>query len=251
MRLQGKVALITGSGAGIGREATLRYAREGAAIVATDVDQQAAEATAAAVRNAGGNAMALQLDVRSEADWQAVAEATVSEYGRVDVLLNNAGIYVIRPLAQTTLDDWNLTMAINVTGVFLGMRQLVPQMAADGGGSVINMSSLAGMVGGAGHTMYGTSKGAVRTMTKDVAMEYATQGVRVNSVHPGLIDTGMADYAARAMGRDKAAVGQAVAPMGRLGKVCEVTGLLVFLASDESSYITGAEMVVDGGRLAQ
>ncbi len=251
MRLKDKVAVVTGSGNGIGRDTAKRFAREGAIVVATDIDLDAANATAAALRETGAEAMAIRHDVRSEADWKAVADEAMRAYGRIDVLLNNAGIYVIRLLAETTLEDWDRTMSINVTGVFLGMREIVPRMAAAGSGSVINMSSLAGMVGGAGHTMYGASKGAVRTMTKDVAIEFATRGVRVNSVHPGMIDTGMADYAAQTTGRDKATIGQAIAPMGRLGKVGEVSELLVFLASDEASYITGTEMVVDGGRLAQ
>jgi NAD(P)-dependent dehydrogenase (short-subunit alcohol dehydrogenase family) len=245
-----KVVLITGSGNGIGRAAALCFALEGAIVVATDVSLEAAEATAAAVRETGGGSTALKLDVRSEADWKAAADEAVRQHGRVDVLLNNAGIFMIRPLAETTLDEWNLVMSVNSTGVFLGMREIVPRMVASGGGSVINMSSLAGLVGAAGHTLYGASKGAVRTMTKDVAIEYAARRVRVNSVHPGLIDTGMADYAAQSFGLDKTAIAQGL-PMGRLGNVGDVTALLVFLASDESSYITGAEMVVDGGRFAQ
>ncbi|CAG2153831.1 SDR family NAD(P)-dependent oxidoreductase [Cupriavidus numazuensis] len=250
MRLMDKVVLITGSGNGIGRDAALRFAQEGAIVVATDVSLEAAAATAAAVREAGGRSTARKLDVRSEADWKAVADEAVCEHGRVEVLLNNAGIFMIRPLAETMLDEWNLVMAVNSTGVFLGMREIVPRMAARGGGSVINMSSLAGLIGAAGHTLYGASKGAVRTMTKDVAIEYAARHVRVNSVHPGLIDTGMADYAAQTLGRDKTAIAQGL-PMGRLGNVGDVTAMLVFLASDESSYITGAEMVIDGGRFAQ
>jgi NAD(P)-dependent dehydrogenase (short-subunit alcohol dehydrogenase family) len=245
-----KVVLITGSGTGIGRSAALRFAQEGAIVVATDVSLEAAVATAAAVYDAGGRSSALKLDVRSEADWKTVADEAMRQHGRVDVLLNNAGIFIIRALAETTLDEWNLVMAVNSTGVFLGMREIVPRMAEGGGGSVINMSSLAGLVGAAGHTLYGASKGAVRTMTKDVAIEYAARHVRVNSVHPGLIDTGMADYAAQTFARDKAAIAQGL-PMGRLGNVSDVTALLLFLASDESSYITGAEMVVDGGRFAQ
>lgn len=250
MRLMDKVVLITGSGNGIGRDAALRFAQEGAIVVTTDVSLEAAAATAAAVHEAGGRSTAHKLDVRCEADWKAVADEAVRQHGRVDVLLNNAGIFMIRPLAETMLDEWNLVMAVNSTGVFLGMREIVPRMAARGGGSVINMSSLAGLIGAAGHTLYGASKGAVRTMTKDVAIEYAARHVRVNSVHPGLIDTGMADYAAQTFGRDKTAIAQGL-PMGRLGNVGDVTAMLVFLASDESSYITGAEMVIDGGRFAQ
>ncbi len=250
MRLKDKIAIVTGAGNGIGRDSAMRFAQEGAIVVATDIDIEAANATVAALRETGAQAVAMRHDVSSEADWKAVADEAMRAHRRIDVLMNNAGIYVVRALAETTLKDWERMMSINVTGVFLGMREIVPLMAAAGGGSVINMSSVAGMVGGTGHTMYGASKGAVRTMTKDVAIEFAARNVRVNSVHPGLVDTGMADYAAQAMGRDKDVIGQAVAPMGRLGKVREVSDLVVFLASDEAGYITGAEMVVDGGRLA-
>lgn len=251
MRLKDKVAIVTGSAGGIGLATALRFAEEGAVVVATDIGLAGAEKTAAAVRARGVAALALAHDVRSEADWQRVAEAALAAFGRIDVLFNNAGIFVIRPLAQTTLEAWNETMAVNVTGVFLGMKHMVPVMAAAGGGSVINASSVAGLVGAPGHTMYGASKGAVRAMTKDVAVEYAAHGVRVNSIHPGLIDTGMADYAAGALQRDKAELGLAVAPIGRLGTAREVADLVLFLASDESSYLTGAELVADGGMTAR
>ncbi|GMG90531.1 3-alpha-hydroxysteroid dehydrogenase [Cupriavidus sp. TKC] len=251
MRLENKVAIITGSGNGIGMVTALRLGVEGARVVATDISLEAAERTAQSIRAHGGQALALKHDVRNETDWQYVADKAVGAFGRIDVLFNNAGILIIRPLAQTTLEEWNQTLAVNVTGVFLGMKQVVPRMAAQGSGSVINASSVAGLVGAPAHTMYGASKGAVRAMTKGVAVEYAPQGVRVNSIHPGLVDTGMADYAAKTLQREKADLGHAVSPMGRLGTAREVSELVLFLASDESSYVTGAELVVDGGMTAR
>jgi NAD(P)-dependent dehydrogenase (short-subunit alcohol dehydrogenase family) len=249
--MQDKVVLITGSGTGIGKATALRLAREGATIVATDIDPAGARATAQAVEALGARAMALPLDVTSEAQWKQVVEETLAAFGRFDVLFNNAGIWIIKALADTTLEEWNRLMSINVTGTFLGMKHVMPQMARQGKGSVINASSVAGLVGAAGNALYGASKGAVRLLTKDAAIEYASRGVRANSIHPGLIQTAMADYASVTMGASQEELGQRLAPMGRVGKAEEVSDLVLFLASDESSYITGAELVVDGGLTAR
>ncbi|QQX82831.1 glucose 1-dehydrogenase [Cupriavidus necator] len=251
MRMQDKVVLITGSGTGIGKATALRLAREGATIVATDIDPAGARDTALAVEALGARAMALPLDVSSEAQWKQVVEETLAAFGRIDVLFNNAGIWIIKALADTTLEEWNRLMSINVTGTFLGMKHVMPQMARQGKGSVINASSVAGLVGAAGNALYGASKGAVRLLTKDAAIEYASLGVRVNSIHPGLIQTAMADYASVTMRASQEELGQRLAPMGRVGKAEEVSDLVLFLASDESSYITGAELVVDGGLTAR
>ncbi|MGO4326910.1 SDR family NAD(P)-dependent oxidoreductase [Cupriavidus sp. 2TAF22] len=247
MRLDGKVAIITGAAAGIGRATALRFAQEGASVVVTDIDRDGAGEVAAAITAAGGRAVALCHDVSSESQWTDVAGAAVEAFGTVDVLFNNAGIFVLKPLADTTLGEWERLMSINVTGVFLGMKHVMPLMARAGRGSVINASSVAGLVGSARSTMYSASKGAVRAMTKGAAMEYAARGVRVNSIHPGLVDTAMADYASGATGHGKQALGHAASPMGRLGTVGDVSSLVLFLASDESSYMNGAELVLDGG----
>ncbi|MGT2454138.1 SDR family NAD(P)-dependent oxidoreductase [Cupriavidus basilensis] len=247
MRLDGKVAIITGAAAGIGRATALRFAQEGASVVVTDINRDGASEAAAAITAAGGRAVALCHDVSSESQWTEVAGAAVEAFGTVDVLFNNAGIFVLKPLADTTLGEWERLMSINVTSVFLGMKHVMPLMAHAGKGSVINASSVAGLVGSARSTMYSASKGAVRAMTKGAAMEYAARGVRVNSIHPGLVDTAMADYASGTTGHSKQALGQAACPMGRLGTVGEVSSLVLFLASDESSYMNGAELVLDGG----
>lgn len=250
MRLNGKVAIVTGGATGIGRASALRFAAEGAKVVVTDINGPGAREVAEEIVRKGGEALAQHHDVTSEGHWATVVAAALAEYGGIDVLFNNAGLFVLKPLAQTTLDEWNRVMAVNVTGVFLGMKHVIPLMAGAGRGSVINASSVAGLVGARGSTLYGASKGAVRLMTKDAAIEYAASGVRVNSIHPGLIDTAMADYAAGTAGRSKAELGHGMAPMGRLGTADEVGNLVLFLASDESSYMTGAELVLDGGMTA-
>lgn len=251
MRLEGKVAIITGAGTGIGKSTALRFAKEGAKVVVTDINEASVQQTAEEVKKLGGEALAIRHDVGSEDNWIQVVDEAVKAFGTIDVLFNNAGIYVIKPLFDTTVEDWNRLMNINVTSVFLGMKHVIPVMLKQQRGSVINASSIAGIGGSPNHVLYGASKGAVRTMTKDVAMEFATQGVRVNSIHPGYINTAMVDYAAATTHRDKEALGQAVSPLGRVGNVDEVSNLVLFLASDESSYITGAEMVIDGGAMAR
>ncbi|GMK47932.1 MULTISPECIES: glucose 1-dehydrogenase [Paenibacillus] len=251
MRLEGKVAIITGAGTGIGKSTALRFAKEGAKVVVTDINEASVKQTADEVKKLGGEALAIRHDVGSEDNWIQVVDEAVKAFGTIDVLFNNAGIYVIKPLFDTTVEDWNRLMNINVTSVFLGMKHVIPVMLKQQRGSVINASSIAGIGGSPNHVLYGASKGAVRTMTKDVAMEFATQGIRVNSIHPGYINTAMVDYAAATTHRDKEALGQAVSPIGRVGNVDEVSNLVLFLASDESSYMTGTEMVIDGGAMAR
>jgi NAD(P)-dependent dehydrogenase (short-subunit alcohol dehydrogenase family) len=247
MRLNGKVAIVTGAAHGIGRAAALRFAQEGASVVITDIDHDGAGELAATITATGGRAIGLRHDVSRELEWIDVANAALERFASVDVLLNNAGIFVLKALADTTLDEWERLMSINVTGVFLGMKHVMPLMARAGKGSVINVSSVAGLVGSPRSTMYSASKGAVRAMTKGAALEYAGRGVRVNSIHPGLVDTSMAEYAASTAGRSKQELGQVMSPMGRLGTVEDVSNLALFLATDESSYMNGAELVLDGG----
>lgn len=250
MRLHDKVAVITGAAAGIGRETALLFANEGAKVVLTDLDEKQGNAVAAQITADGGQAIFVQQDVSQEESWLRVVETTQHHFGRIDILFNNAGIYIIAPITDITLETWNKLMAINVTSVFLGMKHVLPAMEKGGGGSVINASSTAGLKGGTGHTLYGASKGAVRIMTKDAAIEYAGKNIRINSIHPGYITTGMADYAATATHRSKTEL-DATYPMGRMGKPEEVAKLALFLASDESSYCTGAEFVIDGGATAK
>jgi NAD(P)-dependent dehydrogenase (short-subunit alcohol dehydrogenase family) len=251
MRLQGKIALITGAGTGIGKTTALRFANEGAKVVVTDINLENVKKTAAEIQQSGGEAIALHHDVSNEDSWKQVVDASLSSYGQIDILFNNAGIYFIKPLAETTLDDFNRMMSINVTSVFLGMKHVMPLMAKKGSGSVINASSVAGLKGAAGHIAYGASKGAVRIMTKDAAVEYAPANVRVNSIHPAYINTAMGAYAVDKAKLPESELAQIVSPLGRFGTVEEVANLVVFLASDESSFSTGAEFILDGGATAK
>ncbi|WP_149831036.1 SDR family NAD(P)-dependent oxidoreductase [Streptomyces tailanensis] len=246
-RLQNKIALITGAANGIGEAAAVRFAAEGATVIATDIDEAAGKAVVERIKAAGGSGEFLAHDVTSEDAWVEVTDHVRTVHGRIDVLVNNAGIYLIAPLAETTVEDWNRLMAVNVTGTFLGMKHTALQMATAGGGAIINLSSIAGLVGVAGHTLYGASKGAVRTMSKDVAAEYAAAGVRVNSLHPTYVNTGMAAYGAATAGTTIEALGPVLSPLGRIAEPADVVNFLVFLASDETAYLTGSEYNLDGG----
>ncbi|MEH7483170.1 glucose 1-dehydrogenase [Neobacillus drentensis] len=251
MRLGNKTAIITGGGTGIGKSTALLFAKEGAKVVITDINEEAGKNTIDEIEQLGGEALFVRHDVSNEEDWIQVVKQTTDRFNKVDVLFNNAGIYLIKPLAEITIDEWNRLMAINVTGVFLGMKHVMPLMAQKGKGSVINASSVAGLAGAPGHLLYGASKGAVRIMSKDAAMEYGAAGVRVNSIHPGYIDTGMLNVVTEATNASKAELGNLFPLENRLGKVEEIANLVLFLASDESSYCTGSEFVADGGFSAQ
>ncbi|MEO4055333.1 glucose 1-dehydrogenase [Solibacillus sp. CAU 1738] len=250
MRLQNKVAIITGGGTGIGKETALKFAKEGAKVVVTDINKEAAMNTAQEIQAMGAEAIFVQHNVSSEDDWKMVVSETKSHFDKIDVLFNNAGIYIIKPLTEIELDEWNRLMSINVTGVFLGMKHVIPVMAEQNKGSIINASSIAGLFGAPGHALYGASKGAVRIMTKDAAIEFAGKGIRVNSIHPGFIETAMTDYASEATGRTTEELNNAY-PLGRMGNTEEVAHTVVFLASDESSFTTGTEFVIDGGATAR
>lgn len=249
-RLENKIALITGAAAGIGRTTALLFAKEGAKLVLTDVNIEGVNKVSDEIKKSGGDAIGLSLDVSNEEQWIGVVKSAVDKYGRVDILFNNAGIYIISPITEIELKTWNKLININVTGVFLGMKHVAPLMAKQKKGSIINASSIAGIGGGSGHVLYGASKGAVRTMTKDIAMEFAADNVRVNSIHPGYIKTEMVDYASEKSHKTLEELG-ALYPMKRLGEIEEVAKAVLFLASDDASYITGAELVIDGGVMAR
>ncbi len=247
MRMTGKVALISGAAGGMGAATARLFATEGAkAVVVADILDQEGKEVVAEIGKAGGHASYIHLDVTDEAQWKAAVEGTVAAHGKLDVLVNNAGI---SGSAETDLYDtaaWNRLMGINATGVFLGMKYATAAMKQSGGGSIVNLSSISGIVGqGYIHVGYNASKGAVRLITKAGAAQHGKHGIRVNSVHPGLMPPmrtsgRTADPAMRA----KTLKG---VPMGRAGEVEEVARAILFLASDESSYVTGAELVVDGG----
>ncbi|KQO17790.1 SDR family NAD(P)-dependent oxidoreductase [Paenibacillus sp. Leaf72] len=247
MRLKGKTAVITGGGTGIGRATSLLFAGEGASAVVTDIDEDSGLRTVKEIIELGGQALFVKHDVRSETDWEEVAAQTANIYGKADILFNNAGLFLIKPLLETTLADWERLMSVNVTGVFLGMKHIIPLMLAGGkGGSIINASSNAGLFGASGLTLYGATKGAVRIMSKDAALEFASANIRVNSIHPGYIHTQMIDYAAELASKKVEDQG-ALVPLGKVGSTLDVARLALYLASDESSYATGAEFVLDGG----
>jgi NAD(P)-dependent dehydrogenase (short-subunit alcohol dehydrogenase family) len=249
VRLEGKVAVVTGGATGIGKGTALRFATEGAKVVVADVDEVKGLEVVDEARKAGGQAEFILLDVTSESDWDALRERVVADFGRVDVLFNNAGIAIMKPLAETTIDEWNRVMAVNATGQFLGMRTIVPLMAENGGGVVINTSSDAGMIGTECCAAYGASKGASRLLTKHIAIEFASRGVRVNSIHPAWVDTGMKERLADVFELTDEDL-NSYAPLGRTCRVDEVASLVTFLASDEAAYCTGAEYLIDGGACA-
>lgn len=252
-RLSGKVALVTGAASGLGAATARRLAQDGAAVLLTDCDL-AGEDVAASITAAGGQAAFRLHDVTSQTDWAAAVEHAVTDFGRLDILVNNAGVAGGRhELMDHSYDAWRQILAVNLDGVFLGLRHAGPRIAASGGGSVINLSSILGKVGMAGAAAYCASKGGVTLLTKAAALEWAPLGIRVNSVHPGFIDTPMVSnaLATREDGNEMRVALMTAHPIGRFGVPREIADTIAFLASDDASFITGAELVVDGGFTAQ
>jgi NAD(P)-dependent dehydrogenase (short-subunit alcohol dehydrogenase family) len=264
-KLQNKIAIVTGGGSGIGRGCAIAFAAEGASVIAADVDSKGASETCEAIAANGGTACARALDVASEESWTSFMASVEAEFGALHVLVNNAGICISRPLLEMSFESWRRQMSINLDGVFLGTKAALPLMTKSGGGSVINISSVAGLKGIPGMSGYCATKGGVRLFTKAIALECAglKNKVRVNSVHPGAIETPiwlklgnegrMPSTDARlntdAMENIRAA-GAAATPIGHAGVPADIAAGVVFLASDDAQFITGTELVIDGGVMA-
>jgi cyclopentanol dehydrogenase len=250
-KLDGKVALISGGARGQGAAEAETFAREGAKVVFGDVRDDEGKKVEATIKANGLEAVYVHLDVTSEADWKSAVETALRRHGRLDILINNAAIVIPRvPIDERTVEDWDRVMAVNARGVFLGTKHAIPAMRRSGGGSIVNISSVAG-IGQSLHQepAYAASKGAVRIFTKVTASQHAKDKIRCNSVHPGPVDTEM--FHAAFTDRDAMEKRLQRVPLRRMGTVAEIVSAVLYLASDESSYMTGSEVVIDGGALAQ
>jgi len=247
-RVQDKVCLVTGGASGIGRETVLLMAEEGARIVLTDLNEEAGQSVVGEIEAIGGEAIFVKHDVSSEEDWIRVVKTAVERFGQVDVLVNNAGVFVVKPIQETTEADWDFVNDVNTKGLFFGVKQVLSAMKKSSGGSIINISSIYGIVGASSASAYQASKAAVRVFTKSAAVEYIEHNIRVNSVHPGVIATPMtADIMADAEAGE-ALLGGAI--FRRPAHPKEIAWGILFLATDESSFMTGSELVIDGGYTA-
>lgn len=248
-RLEGRVALVTGAASGIGKATAQRLASEGAAVLITDIAAEAGEATAGEINDGGGKAAFFRHDVTSESDWEAATAKAVEEFGGLDIVVNNAGMGDLKSIEDTTLEEWNRTVAIDQTGVFLGMKVAAPHLKKSDHASVVNISSIFGTSGGFGTSpAYHAAKGAVRTLTKNAALHWATEGIRVNSIHPGFIETPILE---QTKGTDYWNTMTAMTPMGHLGQPEDIAAGVAYLASDDAKFVTGLELYIDGGFIAR
>ena len=250
MRLENKVALISGGARGMGAAEAKLFASEGAKVVIGDILEDEGRRTEAEINESGGECVFVPLDVTSEAAWQEAVATAVNRFCKLDILVNNAGVLSRGTLEDTTVEEWDRVMDINAKGVFLGTKAAIPEMRRAGGGSIVNTSSISGLIGQASTSpVYNASKGAVRIFTKSAAIQYAKEGIRVNSVHPGAVDTPMVEYRLSDPELQKQANERA--PLGRTAKPEEIAYGVLYLASDEASFVTGSELVMDGGFTAQ
>ena len=250
MRLEGKLALISGGARGQGAVEAKLFAREGAKVVFGDILDESGKQVEAEIHEAGGEAAYVHLDVTREDDWRTAVNTAIDRYGKLDILVNNAGILIRKGIEDTTEEDWDRIMGVNAKGAFLGTKHSIPAMRQAGGGSIVNISSTAGLVASpSGSASYTASKGAVRLLTKSTAVQYAKEGIRCNSIHPGPIDTDMIQETLT----DPAKLEERMQrlPMGRVGTADEITYGVLYLASEEASFVTGSELVIDGGTTAQ
>jgi len=248
--MENKVALISGGARGMGAAEARMFAREGAKVVIGDVLDAEGTRVAAEIAESGGDALFVHLDVTHEEDWRSAIGAATSSFSKLDILVNNAGIWRRGRVEDTTVEDWDMILDVNAKGVFLGTKLAIPEMRKAGGGSIINISSTAGLVGGPRSSAYTASKGAVRLFTKATAVQYAQEGIRANSIHPGPIDTSMIQQVWHGEEQSREAA-LARTPLGRIGTPEDIAYGVLFLASDESSFMTGSELVIDGGSTAQ
>ena len=242
-RLDGKVALISGGSKGQGAAEAKLFAQEGAKVVLADILDDEGKKIEAEINETGGEAMYLHLDVTSEADWAAAVRAAVDSYGKLDILVNNAGILLRKGVEETSAEEWDRVQDVNSKGVFLGVKAAIPAMREAGGGSIVNISSIAGLRGSTS-TAYGASKGLVRLLTKSTAVQYGPEGIRCNSVHPGIIETDMTEEMLDSAGREQ---WLARTPLRIIANAHDVALGVLYLASEESRYVTGSELVIDGG----
>ncbi|MDA9231800.1 glucose 1-dehydrogenase [Porticoccaceae bacterium] len=252
-RLNNKVAIVTGAASlrGFGFHTAQLFAEEGASVILTDLKEGDVCARAAELQNKGLTVVGCAQDVTQQAEWEKVRDLAIAEFGRIDILINNAGIVQPGGISDTTLSDWNLHISVNLTSAFLGCQMAVEQMRAQGGGgSIVNISSVAGLKGFKNLTAYAASKGGVRLLTKAAALDVAAEGIRINSVHPGHLETDMMAHA-REVSPELVEPFIANVPMEKLGDPMEIATMNLFLASEESQYVTGAEFVVDGGLTAK
>ncbi|MGZ7441481.1 glucose 1-dehydrogenase [Paenibacillus macerans] len=249
MRLANKVAIITGAAGGMGKADALLFAKEGAKVAITDMQEDKLQEVVREITENGGEAIGFKQNVASEEDWIRVVNETAAKFGKIDILVNNAGVSDSTPFLDQTVENWEKIMSINVTSVFLGQKHVIPHMIEVGGGSIINISSIAGLTGGSGTGPYTASKGAVRMLTKATAVDYAKHNIRANSIHPGYIETPMTVDLLKDETMRQWFLSQT--PIQRLGKPEDIASGVLFLASDESSYITGVELPIDGGYYAK
>jgi NAD(P)-dependent dehydrogenase (short-subunit alcohol dehydrogenase family) len=248
-RLTGRIAIVTGAASGIGKATAQRLAQEGATVIVTDVNDAGGREVVAGLQSLQSKATFMHHDVTKAEDWQRVVDDTVAAYSRLDILVNNAGMGDLLNIDEAPIEDWDRTIAVDQTSIFLGMKMASPHLKASGHGSVINISSIFGISGGFGTSpAYHAAKGAIRTLTKNVALLWAQQGVRVNSVHPGFIDTPLL---AETQGTPFEQIMIDMTPMGRLGRPEDIAAAVAYLASDDAAFVTGSELIVDGGFLAR
>ena len=247
MRLENKVAFISGGARGMGAAEARLFSQEGCKVVIGDLRDELGRQVEAEINELGGECLFVHLDVTDEQSWKDAVAAAAARFGKLDILVNNAGIYRPETVENTSIENWDTTMSVNAKGVFLGTKAAIPELRKAGGGSIVNISSVAGLVGNHISSAYTASKGAVRLFTKSTAIQHAVDGIRCNSVHPGTIETDMTADLLAGEGREDRL---SRTPLGRLGRTDDIAYGVLFLASDEASFMTGSELVIDGGRTA-